>query len=420
MTRSLPERPSLENLKKQAKNLLKSHNSSDPGACTLLKRLHRFSRSTDQQILSSELSLAEAQYALAMDYGFPSRNALRDAIKDTTDEMRFLHLFCGDLAAETLRRSGTPGKVSVWYDPLCEGPAPAGLSSEEWNELRTSALGYSVNGIYKRLEEEDYGAFAETVLWFDACLYDQIILIHHLDWLSRQDMGETKLSLVCIGEFPGMPKFAGFGQLRPDQMPSLLEARQVVTKKETDLATRAWNAYRSPDPAAIEELLTTDTTALPYLAPAFRRHLQRFPSVYNGLSRLQQECLEVINQGYSGFMDMCHRVWNLEDPPYFGEGIVLGQLQALAVAPRALLRLEGLEFIEDLHRHEWPFKTKEIHDGLLRKIGFFLTDTGRDVLAGKADHVRMNGIDRWLGGVHLQDREATWRWEQERERLVAG
>jgi hypothetical protein len=30
-----------------------------------------------------------------------------------------------------------------------------------------------------------------------------------------------------------------------------------------------------------------------------------------------------------------------------------------------------------------------------------LTGFGRKVLAQQEDHVRANGIDRWLGGVHL-------------------
>ena len=47
-----------------------------------------------------------------------------------------------------------------------------------------------------------------------------------------------------------------------------------------------------------------------------------------------------------------------------------------------------------------------------------LTDTGRAVLAGEIDRVSHCGIDRWLGGVHLQGRCATWRWNPERQRIV--
>jgi hypothetical protein len=48
-----------------------------------------------------------------------------------------------------------------------------------------------------------------------------------------------------------------------------------------------------------------------------------------------------------------------------------------------------------------------------------LTAAGRDVLAGAADHVALNGIDRWIGGVHLQGHEAAWRWHEGQEAITA-
>ena len=47
-----------------------------------------------------------------------------------------------------------------------------------------------------------------------------------------------------------------------------------------------------------------------------------------------------------------------------------------------------------------------------------LTDTGRSVLAGQLDRVAMCGIDRWLGGVHLQSGGPLWRWDNTRQRIT--
>jgi hypothetical protein len=41
-----------------------------------------------------------------------------------------------------------------------------------------------------------------------------------------------------------------------------------------------------------------------------------------------------------------------------------------------------------------------------------VTEAGRAVLDGRADRVALNGLDRWLGGVHLQGRAARWRWHE--------
>ena len=54
----------------------------------------------------------------------------------------------------------------------------------------------------------------------------------------------------------------------------------------------------------------------------------------------------------------------------------------------------------------------------LRQWDITITDAGKDVLAGKKDWIQLNGIDRWLGGVHLKGSEAQWRWDEEREVLV--
>ena len=53
-----------------------------------------------------------------------------------------------------------------------------------------------------------------------------------------------------------------------------------------------------------------------------------------------------------------------------------------------------------------------------RTTGLRLTDTGARVLAGDADQVMLNGIDRWIGGVHLRGRHVQWRWDDGTEAIV--
>ncbi len=77
----LPSRPSLEQLKKQAKDLLKAHRAGD-ASFRLLRNLHRFTDSTDADILAAKLTLAEVQFALAIDYGFTSWSELKSHVTD--------------------------------------------------------------------------------------------------------------------------------------------------------------------------------------------------------------------------------------------------------------------------------------------------------------------------------------------------
>jgi hypothetical protein len=47
-----------------------------------------------------------------------------------------------------------------------------------------------------------------------------------------------------------------------------------------------------------------------------------------------------------------------------------------------------------------------------------ITSFGRAVVAGDADHVATNGVDRWLGGTRLHGRVDVWRWDAGVGRVV--
>lgn len=76
-TRNLPTHPSLEQLKNQAKDLLKAFKKKDDDACAVLKRHSRFRGMADEDILKSEVTLQEVQHALALEYGFRNWTELR-------------------------------------------------------------------------------------------------------------------------------------------------------------------------------------------------------------------------------------------------------------------------------------------------------------------------------------------------------
>jgi hypothetical protein len=46
-----------------------------------------------------------------------------------------------------------------------------------------------------------------------------------------------------------------------------------------------------------------------------------------------------------------------------------------------------------------------------------LTEVGSRVLDVQDDHVKLNGIERWLGGVPLTGTDAVWRWDSARKSM---
>jgi ankyrin repeat protein len=72
-TKALPRHPSLENYKKQAKDLLKRHQAGDPDTLTRLQQFHpRFTEPAKPEAPSLRFTLTDAQLVLAREHGFPS------------------------------------------------------------------------------------------------------------------------------------------------------------------------------------------------------------------------------------------------------------------------------------------------------------------------------------------------------------
>jgi ubiquinone/menaquinone biosynthesis C-methylase UbiE len=94
VSKFLPLRPNLEQLKNQAKSLRKAHRQADPGVVPLLIAHHpRFSGLSAAAILAASFSLQDAQLVIAREHGFPSWPKLVEALKmlnPLTDSRRLL------------------------------------------------------------------------------------------------------------------------------------------------------------------------------------------------------------------------------------------------------------------------------------------------------------------------------------------
>jgi hypothetical protein len=340
-----------------------------------------------------------------------------------------LHIHNGDSSADTAKQSSLAGEHFAWRESLITGPTPSGLSDNEWRRIRSKhlseAYGVDVTECERGLssQEETLASFAqheEVVLWFEHDLFCQVHLIYLLNWFSRRELGKTKLSLICIGEFPGKENFRGLGELNEEELASLFPPRRQVTNVQRGLATAAWRAYCSPEPTDIEKVLQTDTSSLPFLKAALQAHLKRFPSTKNGLGLVENRALELIDEGVNSFTDLFPCFGNAEPVYGLGDAQFWLALQRLSTAEKPLLAITngknaGEKNSEDGQQVLTP-KLSEI----VRKARLELTELGRSVLNGATDFVALNGIDLWLGGVHLHDQNNLWRWDERSAQIVPG
>ena len=322
-----------------------------------------------------------------------------------------LHITNGDVTADLIKDAVFTGQIIAWRDVLHEGPVPAGLELPQLSDVRgayIAAQGWGKlfdvkasfaerDGLMARFREHD-----EIVLWFEHDLYDQLQLIQLLAWFFSRERGATKLSLICIGEYPGIHPFHGLGQLNSDQMAALFPIRHPVSYKEMKTGFLAWLAFTAPDPTEIEKLLATNLTALPFLRDALLRHLQQFPSTHNGLSRTEQQILAAVAAAKQTPAEIFHDDQAQEENVFMGDWTLWNYVKRMCEAAEPLLKVEnGTRFSIPLNEPNAEFLAQRL----------ILTEAGQAVFENEFDAVDLNGIDRWLGGVHLEGKNAAWRWD---------
>jgi hypothetical protein len=238
------------------------------------------------------------------------------------------------------------------------------------------------------------------VLWFEADLYDQLQIAQILARLAELRVPAERITLICIGEYLGIAHFGGLGELRPDQLEGL-PAVAAVTLSEDALAlgTRAWAALRAPDPRGLAAIVAARSPELRFMPEAFDRLGREYPWTRDGLSLTERRLLAAIAEGAATAGEAFVRGAAREARPYLGDTWAFAAIERLARA-EVPLASAGAGTVD-------------------RDTAVALTEAGRRVLDGAADHVLLNGIDRWIGGVHLVGWDVAWRWDEGVEAVVA-
>jgi hypothetical protein len=312
--------------------------------------------------------------------------------------IRTLHIVDGESTGGSLRQAGfgKKGDILSWRDALSTGPVPRGLTLRRLSRLRSRFwTGKSAMQFDKRdATLSRYAEYNEIVLWFGATSICQLSLVQLLAWFDEHSRDNTRLRLVS----------AYGGWLRPEPRLQAYDARRPITPAQRRLGRRVWFAFCSSSPKALSHLVTTDLRALPEIRETITSMLQEYPERQSGLSRLERKLLRTVDS--LGVTTPAAAVGTALHTELVGDVLLFDMLRAFTTAPHPLLR-----FAE-------PFKGKFKSDRF-NGSKIEVTDTGRGVLGGKADHITLNGIDRWIGGVHLLGHRVRWRWDERIREIVS-
>lgn len=355
--------------------------------------------------------LSDAQHTIATGYGFKNWSELKAHIvqaqlaREVIDNgeptaldagQRVLHIRCGNDIQHAMAVAGFVGDFLVFPDPYVHGPVPETETLEEFIHIRASYISTDLKPPYEQVHKDltqnysdlekscDYDA---VYLWFEHDSYDQLLVAKLLDFYSEQSKRPAVLKIINITHFPGVKIFNGIGQLPPEAMRILWSEFTIVTKEQLAIGKKAWAAIRSPTPQLIQNLVATGTPELPTMAIALDRHLKQLPSERNGLNLTENLTLKILDE--KGEMNAARLFgWytnHYEPLTFMGDTSFWNILDELANAehPAITLNKQGEK------PNQWQLA---------------ITQTGRDLLANKLDWLKLNSIDRWVGGIHIDTR----------------
>lgn len=310
----------------------------------------------------------------------------------------------GDHAANALAAHFPDAEILIWRDVLIEGPVPGGIGDEALADIRAqhieSAFGMSDvradftrrNEAFSRISKSD-----AIELWFETDLHDQLQLLELLPRLAKIGFSTPPVLALCP------PPLSS-------HIDDAAKNMRAITQADCADAALMWAAFRSSSPEALPGYAREGAT-LPEARAALGRLLEEYPSARDGLGRIERGALIAVRDGAITPGLAFRHYQQSEQLPFLGDLGFYFRLDALGKGSSPLLNGLPLNGIADASRSN---ATVEYMHAPIE-----LTEAGHSVLEGRSDHIALNGIDRWIGGVHLQT-DNLWRFDRETRKLLRG
>jgi len=325
-----------------------------------------------------------------------------------------VHIVAGPSAAACLQEglALSPDRVLVHHDLLSCGPLPPLDSVEDWRDVRESYLrSLDIDGPSLSFAEQDRDLLsnrerlrsAETItLWLGTGLAEQLMLVWVVALLRRlgADAGRCRIVQFTLDR---KHEVAAVGVLNPPRFKEHPPATRL-TGSAIQEATTAWEAVTASEPNALLAFLDDRQRSLPFLQRALSALLHHYPDLSTGLNAWEYQLLRYVrDEGPKATRAVgCTMGHDMDFPEWMADSYLFERLHRFADSdlPRPLLTLSG--------------DTKQLRGTEVR-----LTQHGEAILAGKGNAVEWNGIDDWVGGVHLDSRNGRV-WFHRAQTLVPG
>ena len=216
-----------------------------------------------------------------------------------------LHITNGDSTTNYLQKLKIQGDFITWREMLCEGKTEVKVGSEQFWKSRFDFLKNSYKITKKQfidLTLKEYRNLCnqktqeEIVLWFEHDLFCQVNMLAVISWLKRYRKGR-KISLVCSGTLPGSDSLFGLSQLSEKQIKNHYKNKVELTLDDIEYADYVWQLYCANNPIQLQNVYQYQPSkTFKYLTDGLLAHLQRFPSLGNGLNAIENNILTIVSE----------------------------------------------------------------------------------------------------------------------------
>lgn len=286
-------------------------------------------------------------------------------------------------------------QVLVNEDGLSYGPAPAAADLNDWRARRESVM----RAMYMSANwpEFSFAEFADdgllmnaqrlrhdrsVVVWVGVGLQDQLFLAWVVFLFDQVKADLSNLHVVqfeCLGP---EQLVLSIGELSPENIREQCPAPRRLELQKIEELRRVWRVYTDTNPSALASYLS-GTTSLPIIQKAVGSLVLRYPDIRSGLNESDERLLRnAVDKGPSAVRVVGYSMAYNDSLDNLGDVYLFNRLMRMANMRSPLVSLTG-----DVRS--------------MRECQVTVTALGRKVLAGEANNYHDNGLDDWIGGVHL-------------------
>lgn len=309
-----------------------------------------------------------------------------------------LHITNGDSGVAVIQNAGFEGVFLPWQDVLHVGPVLPAKTLQRFDPIRVQFLGDFYGMATEKIEADfkqrrqlwDQASDHQSVnLWFEHDLYDQLQLCQVLYLLSQVSEISDLFFLIQTDHY--------IGESSQQDIIDAHERKVAIDEPHLNDAAQVWHAVTQPTPEALMACLQGEALSLKYMQRAVERLLSELPHPASGLSLSQQRILIPLIEKDRKQSELFWEMQKLEQYKFMGDTTFHQLLQAMMLCQEPLVTASD---DENPWSRTWS-----------------LTPVGHDVLKGEQSHIKLNGINHWVGGCHLKE-EHVWCYDDQNKTLT--